>query len=379
MPVVPSARQPELLSLDQPTTIHQVLRLVALAHHTAAPSPDDCCIGIFHMSHETITDDWTHGGVPVHPVLHVSDAVSRTLWHIHTCDPNPVRLVFLSKIFKGFPPLKHPQDIEKCSDCLIAKLRKAARGNAPGFVATSVGQGLAIDVGFMFQQSKNAARAKLLLGINGNNAYCVVYKFKSEVVFGVTMRGKTITITWLNVLLTRNAPRDSPGRIVCLDLGGETGKNPEMQVLFLKHGYILEPTGAGASSQNGSAELPHQTIGNAVRAMLLGAKPPPKFWEYAFYFFSCIHVILPHGKNLISPYQQITGLPPDLSCLRTFGCRMYALPTTHRDSKATTSNIIQGTLLGYGGSMKYFVYLNDRTGKIGRATHATFDEAQLYG
>jgi hypothetical protein len=57
---------------------------------------------------------------------------------------------------------------------------------------------------------------------------------------------------------------------------------------------------------------------------------------------------------------------------------MYALPTTHRDGKATTSNITQGTLLGYGGSMKNFVYLNDRTGKIGRATHVTFNEAHLY-
>jgi hypothetical protein len=56
---------------------------------------------------------------------------------------------------------------------------------------------------------------------------------------------------------------------------------------------------------------------------------------------------------------------------------MYALPTTRRDGKTTTSNIIQGTLLGYGGSMKKSVYLNDRTGKIGRATRATFDEAQL--
>jgi hypothetical protein len=56
---------------------------------------------------------------------------------------------------------------------------------------------------------------------------------------------------------------------------------------------------------------------------------------------------------------------------------MYAFPTTRRDGKATTSNIIQGTLLGYGGSMKIFVYLNDRTFKIGRATHATFDEAKL--
>jgi hypothetical protein len=53
-PIVPSARQPELLSLDQPTVIHQVLGLVALARHIAVPTPEDCCIGIIHLFHEMI-------------------------------------------------------------------------------------------------------------------------------------------------------------------------------------------------------------------------------------------------------------------------------------------------------------------------------------
>jgi hypothetical protein len=274
LPIFPIAHHPELLSLDQTTEIHQVLRLVALARHMSVPTPEDFCVSIFHLFHEMIADNWNHGGTPVFPGLHVLDAVSRTPWHILSCHPNPASLVLLSKIYKGLPPLIHHQDIEKCYDCLIAKTHKAARGHAPGFVATSVGQGLALDVGFMFQRSKNAARAKRLLGISGNNTYCVVYDFKSEVLFGVTMRGKTITITWLNVLLTRITPHDCPGCIVHLDLGGKTGKNPEIQALFLKHGYILEPTGAGASSQNGFDERPHQTIGDTVCTMLLGPKLP---------------------------------------------------------------------------------------------------------
>jgi hypothetical protein len=137
-----------------------------------------------------------------------------------TCHLHPERLVLLSNIAKGVPKFKHPQDIEKCSDCLIAKLRKTARGKAPGFTAVSLDQGLAIDVGFMFQRSNNAARAKRLTGINGNNAYYVIYDFFSELVFGVTSRGKTIPLAWIHILLTRIAPRDTPGRIVRLDLGG---------------------------------------------------------------------------------------------------------------------------------------------------------------
>jgi hypothetical protein len=134
---------------------------------------------------------------------------------------------------------------------------------------------------------------------------------------------------------------------------------------------------AGASSQNGSDERPHQTIGNAFCIMLCSADLPPKFWEYAFYFFLRIHAVLPHGKNTILPYQKATLRMPDLSRLRTFGCRIYALSTRRLQGKVTTDNIICGKLLGYGGSMKNCIYINDATRKIGRATHASFDEAQL--
>jgi hypothetical protein len=107
----------------------------------------------------------------------------------------------------------------------MSRPQKAARGKAPGFTAVSIGQWLAIHVGFRFQRSKNAAREKHITGINGNNAYCVIYDLFSELVFRVTSRGKTIPLAWLNILLTRIAPPGTPGRIVRLDLGGDTGKN----------------------------------------------------------------------------------------------------------------------------------------------------------
>jgi hypothetical protein len=133
-------------------------------------------------------------------------------------------LLLLSNIFKGATKFKHPQDIEKCSDCLIVKLRKAARGKAPGFKPLAIGQGLAIDVGCMFQSSKNAAHAKRLTAINDNTLYCILYDFYSELVFGVTSRGKTVPLAWLHILLTRIAPLGTPDRIVCLDIRGDTRK-----------------------------------------------------------------------------------------------------------------------------------------------------------
>jgi hypothetical protein len=54
--------------------------------------------------------------------MHVSDVGNRTLWHMRTCHPNHARLVLLSKLVKGMPNINHPQDIEECSECLIAKM-----------------------------------------------------------------------------------------------------------------------------------------------------------------------------------------------------------------------------------------------------------------
>jgi hypothetical protein len=133
-------------------------------------------------------------------------------------------------------------------------MRKAARGSDPAFEATYMGQGIALDVGFMFQKSKNKHREELLVGINGCNAYCIVYDFLTELIFGLTLKGKVITLSWLNTLLTRIAPPASvTRRIVRMDLGGETGLNPDVNALLERHGYVTQPTGAGASSQNPTA------------------------------------------------------------------------------------------------------------------------------
>jgi hypothetical protein len=87
----------------------------------------------------------------------------------------------------------------------------------------------------------------------------------------------------------------------------------------------MQPTGAEASSQNGSGERSYQTIGNAVRTMLYSAGFTPRYWEYAFYFYLRIHAVFPHGENIISPYHKVVDHPVDLLLLRAFGCRMYTL------------------------------------------------------
>jgi hypothetical protein len=76
--------------------------------------------------------------------MQVSDVVNHTLWHMQTCHPNPARLILISKLSKGMPKITHPQ--------VIAKMSKTACGHDTVFEATTVGQGLTMDIGFMFQK-----------------------------------------------------------------------------------------------------------------------------------------------------------------------------------------------------------------------------------
>jgi hypothetical protein len=49
--------------------------------------------------------------------------------------------------------------------------------------------------------------------------------------------------------------------------------------------------------------------------------------EYAFYYFLLLHNMTIHGDQVKTPYEFCSGRKPDLSRLRTFGCRvMYVEP-----------------------------------------------------
>jgi hypothetical protein len=191
----------------------------------------------------------------------------------------------------------------------------------------------------MFQRSKNQDRAEILTGIKGCNAYCIVYDVKTELLFGITSKGKCLSSLAPSPLDSDCTPTSVSRRIIRMDLGGETGLNPNVQALLDRHGYISQPTGAGSSSQNGVAERLHQTISNAVRTMLTSAHLPPRYWEYEFYFFLRIHTILPHGTTRSPP---ITRRPRNnpifpVCVLSAVGSMSLAPRNDSEKSRRTTS------------------------------------------
>ena len=203
---------------------------------------------------------------------------------------------------KGIPHLKYPQAIEKCSSCIVAKMRKMARGGPENKDPTAPGQMMSMYFGFMFHKSKNSACAKKLTGINGGTSYCLMHDAYTGLTFIVTTSTKQSPITWVMVVLTRLNCKH-PRKFIRMDRGGEL------------------------------AERLHQDMGNMICVLLEGNSIQPKYWEYGAYHAGHLMNILPHGDNSETPYERFTGRKPDLSNLRIFGCKMYVLDPAKKDEK----------------------------------------------
>ena len=66
-------------------------------------------------------------------------------------------------------------------------------------------------------------------------------------------------------------------KYVFLDQGGKLWANPDILNVFTNFYYEVHPTGTNSSYQNGPIERAHCTVGDHVRALLIGAALDIKF------------------------------------------------------------------------------------------------------
>ena len=99
----------------------------------------------------------------------------------------------------------------------------------------------------------------------------------------------------------------------------------EFQIMVAEEKVTLEVTGADASVQNAIAESPNKYLANMKRCILNAADLGPEYWLLALRHVVYIQNRLPHAFIKMTPFEAITGKKPDLSGMRTFGCRVRAM------------------------------------------------------
>lgn len=300
----------------------------------------------------------------------------RRLWHLRFGHTNFRRVSDMHHYADGVPKVPIGTFLDSCPICQQEKLTKAARTKTPTRSALVCNQGISIDFGFIVQASSTSGRAQQFTGFHGETCYCLITDHKSRRLYGECFASKAPPIDYLNRwLATHGLPKDYPDKYVRIDPGGDLGLSADVCNLFSNAGYRVEPIPPNASASNGPGERPHRTIGDALRSMLAGANLSPKFWPYAFHHYLRLYNVTVHGDDSASPITLCTGKKPDLSRLRVFGCRIYALPSRPRRPAKLQHDSRPGIFLGFCRTMRSALYYDLQTKEVKDSQHVAFDEA----
>jgi hypothetical protein len=310
-----------------------------------------------------------------HTVHYLSAAQERILWHNRLGHVSSRSVHDLYNAVDGLPRTRIANELEKCPICLRAKLTRANRSTTDSRTASQCYQGISIDFGFIVQASSDTDRYKRLVGLNGETCYCLITDHFSGTLHGQVFRSKAPPVDFVRKWLDNHDPGTQvQHKYVRMDQG-ELCCN-EILSLFDSHNYDVQITGASGSASNGPGERPHRTIAQSIRAQLTGANLPPKFWPYCFHYALRIYNLTVHEGKDKTPFEICSGKRPNLSLLRTFGCRVYARPAgdeTHPDKPIPNSRT--GIFLGFHKSFTNVIYWDIETEEVKWTPHAVFDEA----
>ena len=120
-------------------------------------------------------------------------------------------------------------------------------------------------------------------------------------------------------------------------------------------GILVEYTSPYTPEQNGVAERYNRTIVQIVRAMLIGAKLPQKFWREAAKTANYLRNFLPSGHDTQSPEELWSGKTPSITHLRTFGCLVHVHIPKERRAKLDKVSY-QGIFLGYHFTHQFRIF-----------------------
>ncbi|KAL3677965.1 hypothetical protein R1sor_020921 [Riccia sorocarpa] len=160
------------------------------------------------------------------------------------------------------------------------------------------------------------------------------------------------------------------------DRGGEYLSNA-FKAYCLQESLHRQLTVAYSSYQNGVAEHKHRTLMDRARSMALSCKVPGFLWGETIATANFLVNVSPTvSNNGLTPEERFTGHKPDLSRLRTFGCRAYVHPLGAKLDKLQP-RAVRCILVGYDSQSKAYRCYSPDTKKILISNNVVFDETIL--
>ncbi|KAL0541716.1 hypothetical protein IC582_021771 [Cucumis melo] len=155
-------------------------------------------------------------------------------------------------------------------------------------------------------------------------------------------------------------------------------KDSTLLSFLSQQGTLVQRSCPHTSQQNGRVERKHLHILDSVRALLLSASCPKKFWgEAALTSVYSINRLPSSVLQNISPFEKLYGTPPNYSNLKTFGCACFVLLHPHEHTKLEPRARLC-CFLGYGTEHKGFHCWDPLSNRLRISRHVTFWEHTMF-
>jgi len=156
------------------------------------------------------------------------------------------------------------------------------------------------------------------------------------------------------------------------DGGGEYVSN-EMKKWLSARGILIEQTVADTPQLNGKAERMFRTLFEMARTFLRSSGLATSFWGEAIISAAYIRNRVCGRNKIITPYEAVYQVKPNLRHLRVFGCATYARILDHARHKLQ-DKATKCILLGYSDTQRGYRLLDAQTRRIIVSRDVIFDE-----
>ena len=154
--------------------------------------------------------------------------------------------------------------------------------------------------------------------------------------------------------------------------------NSTVQSYCAKTGVDMETSAPGTPQLNGTVERGNRTVTEGLMAMLAGSSLSKWYWPFAAKTFVYLNNRVPtRTLEWVTPYTVMWGKKPDVSHLRVFGSRGFALDGTKKQKKLQ-QRARPALCLGYNTNMRTYVVKWLDTGRVGVARTGRWNETAMF-
>lgn len=310
--------------------------------------------------------------------------VNSQLWHerLGHVDPDTVIKMSTSNHIKGLPNLKHSENGIHCSGCILGRGQRNPIPKKSEPQSSQILDLVHSEVNGPFDTSSVGGSLYFISFINDflrwtvdytmKRKYEALHCFKKYHSYANTHTGSTLKN--LNVI-KHSTSNGLKLKSIRSDNGGEYISN-EFKINLEEHGIQHQLKIAYTPQQNGVAERMNRTLLDLVRSMLHSKGIEFKFWAEALSTATYIRnrVPSPSLPNDSTPFNLWMKRNPDLSNLRTFGCKCWYV-TSKVYVKKLDPRSREAIMVGYSLQSKGYKLLDHDLSKFIISREIKFIEA----